>query len=564
MATKKKRPSSDELKGLLLEGDFGAKNDDPLPLTDPVSTTQMVLKLDDIIPYDKNPRREKNPAYDDIKASIRSKKQLNNNFNVTRRPGDKKFMVESGGNTRLQILKELYQETGDEVFNTVHCLFVPWKSEAAVLSAHLIENEMRGDMTLIDKAYAVQTLRDELEAEQNKTLSDREFTRVASDIGYKISPKHLRRFQYAIKLDQMIPQVLKQGLGGNKIDQIKKVEKAYADYCADKTEQFDAIFAEVMEESDTDDYWDFDEVRRDLDERLAEATGIRENLLRLEVDAILFDRPGEVDFGATPPENNNQAQFAPINQAASSNQPDDPEITQETSASQEIPDKNSQVFLDENAVHYAESGLESNHDMAIMKNETETPDGSGDATQKEGAQKPVSKVHRIHFFWEKGYNLVMKIGKNVGINTHCIMPAKCGMGFYLDRPNEQLIKIGFDEAEQIHFPIHTPKSLAWWMLVSTALQLPIDQKTASMWSHTMLYQDMLFEQQNGGILPNELGLLVGGIPYLPFDLGRFMQSTDISDVLFTDIFRLMENCRDIQKHFSDEQIWAAPITSGEE
>ncbi len=65
-------------------------------------------------------------------------------------------MVESGGNTRLAILNELYLETGDEAFNTVHCLFVPWKSEAAVLSAHLIENEMRGDMTLIVRRYLAQ------------------------------------------------------------------------------------------------------------------------------------------------------------------------------------------------------------------------------------------------------------------------------------------------------------------------------------------------------------------------------------------------------------------------
>jgi ParB family protein of integrating conjugative element (PFGI_1 class) len=142
----KKRPSSEDVKNLLLEGNFGLSTDDALPLTDPISTTQMVLKLEDIKPYDKNPRRERNPEYEKIKASIRSKKQLNNNFNVTRRPGDDLLMVESGGNTRLSILKELYKETADEAFNTVHCLFVPWTSESSILTAHLIENEMRGDM----------------------------------------------------------------------------------------------------------------------------------------------------------------------------------------------------------------------------------------------------------------------------------------------------------------------------------------------------------------------------------------------------------------------------------
>ncbi|PKM10305.1 MAG: hypothetical protein CVV13_13575 [Gammaproteobacteria bacterium HGW-Gammaproteobacteria-3] len=54
------------MKGLLLEGHFGGV-DDALSQTDPLSTTQLVLHLDD------------------IKASILGKKQLNNNFNVTRK-----------------------------------------------------------------------------------------------------------------------------------------------------------------------------------------------------------------------------------------------------------------------------------------------------------------------------------------------------------------------------------------------------------------------------------------------------------------------------------------------
>ncbi|HDN27055.1 MAG TPA: hypothetical protein ENG03_08180, partial [Thioploca sp.] len=291
-ATKsKKRPSSEDVKKLLLEGNFGISTDEALLLTDPISTTQMVLKIEDIKPYDKNPRREKNPAYEEIKASIRSKKKLNNNFNVTRRPGDDFFMVESGGNTRLKILKELYKETADEAFNTVHCLFIPWKSESTILTAHLIENEMRGDMILIDKAYAVQELKRELEVEESGTLSDKKFTQLAAAIGYKISRTHLIRFNYALELDQMIPLILRTGIGGHKIDHIKKVHKAYRQYCEDKIEQFDAVFMAVMSESNTEEFWDFDQIRLELDDRLSELTGVRYNLLRLEVDAILFNQP---------------------------------------------------------------------------------------------------------------------------------------------------------------------------------------------------------------------------------------------------------------------------------
>ena len=128
--TTKARATKKQVQDMLLEGNFAEHTDTPITLSDPLTVTQMILKLSEIKAYDKNPRKEKNPLYDEIKASVLSNKRLNNNFNITRRPGDNLFMVESGGNTRLQILNELYNETGDEAFNQVQCLFVPWSSTA--------------------------------------------------------------------------------------------------------------------------------------------------------------------------------------------------------------------------------------------------------------------------------------------------------------------------------------------------------------------------------------------------------------------------------------------------
>jgi hypothetical protein len=53
-----------DVRGLLLEGNFGVSRE--LPVSDPLTTTQMVLEIDRIKPYDHNPRREINPRYDDI------------------------------------------------------------------------------------------------------------------------------------------------------------------------------------------------------------------------------------------------------------------------------------------------------------------------------------------------------------------------------------------------------------------------------------------------------------------------------------------------------------------
>ena len=291
--TVKKRPTNEEIKGLLLEGNFGSSNDKPLPSSDPLSTTQMILKLAEIKPYDKNPRRERNPKYDEIKSSIRSKKTLNNNFNVTRRPGDDLYMI------------ELYMETADEAFNAIHCLFVPWHSESSVLTAHLIENEMRGDMMLIDKAYAVKELKQELEAEEDKVISDREFTKITLKAGYKISPSLLVRFNYAIKLDQMIPTVLRSGIGGTRLDFIKKVEKAYREVCKAHQNQFDVAFMEIMSVNDTDENFDFDQVRNELDRVLEGIVGARSNIIYMRVNQIVENNPGNREDAFEPdPEQN--------------------------------------------------------------------------------------------------------------------------------------------------------------------------------------------------------------------------------------------------------------------
>ncbi|MCG5526610.1 hypothetical protein LRB11_17035, partial [Ectothiorhodospira haloalkaliphila] len=136
------RPESPDVGAMLREGHF-ARPDEPPASADPVTVTQMILEISRIQPYDRNPRRERNPRYDEIKQSIRAQRGLNNALEITRRPGDPHYMVRAGGNTRLEILKELLAQTGDACFAQVHCLFHPWTHEAAVLTAHLVENELR-------------------------------------------------------------------------------------------------------------------------------------------------------------------------------------------------------------------------------------------------------------------------------------------------------------------------------------------------------------------------------------------------------------------------------------
>lgn len=83
------------------------------------------VSLEQIQPFSLNPRVTRNPGYDVLKTSILAR-GLDNPPVLTRRPGDEKYMLASGGNTRLAILNELWQETQDECYHRVCWPFRPW------------------------------------------------------------------------------------------------------------------------------------------------------------------------------------------------------------------------------------------------------------------------------------------------------------------------------------------------------------------------------------------------------------------------------------------------------
>jgi ParB family protein of integrating conjugative element (PFGI_1 class) len=272
------------------------------PLNDKEKTHHKLLTIDQIVPYDRNPRRVTNPRYAEIKAAIRAAGKLNNLLSVIRRPGATLYMVGSGGNTRLQILHELWQETNDETFYKTDCLIVPWQSESHVLSAHLIENELRGDMTLIDKAVAINDLKAQLENESGQALSRNEFIRQLTTKGYPVSKRQLIRFEYAANfLEPLIPIALNAGFGGERIDRLHKIQFGYAKCLAEfgATQNFEPMFAQALTEHDDEDL-DIDALQRSLDNYIVNCTGEPLNRVRLHVDTLLLDKSGEQETSLGP------------------------------------------------------------------------------------------------------------------------------------------------------------------------------------------------------------------------------------------------------------------------
>ena len=102
---------------------------EPQPVETQSASVSLMLDVSKIQPYERNPRHGRNPEYDRIKDSIRSQ-GLDQPLVITQRPGATDYIVHAGGNTRLLILKELIEETGDTRFSQVSCLFRPWNRES--------------------------------------------------------------------------------------------------------------------------------------------------------------------------------------------------------------------------------------------------------------------------------------------------------------------------------------------------------------------------------------------------------------------------------------------------
>ena len=188
------------------------------------------INLDDIHEFALNPRRADNPLFAEIKASIATI-GLQQPLKVTRRPGEAGYTLYDGGNTRLRALKQLWQETHDEKFFYQRCHFVPYVSDADILLHHMVENEVRGEMTLLDKSLAVWRLKSLYEQGQGKSLSVRDLAELLASQGWAIKRSSVSVFVFTAQyLADCLPQALAAGMGRARIEEIRKTFHAIRKY----------------------------------------------------------------------------------------------------------------------------------------------------------------------------------------------------------------------------------------------------------------------------------------------------------------------------------------------
>lgn len=177
-----------------------------------------------------NPRHTKGDNYESIKQSIRNI-GLQSMLTVTRVPGKERYSLYNGGNTRLTILKELYDEYLDagetekaERLRHQQCRFVPYTDDLDSLIKQVAENDERSPMTLIDKARAVFQIREMyLKHYKVDDVSDSKLVKYIHSLGWtSINRQSVLELSFAFDaLESVIPLALDAGMGRPKIQQLR-------------------------------------------------------------------------------------------------------------------------------------------------------------------------------------------------------------------------------------------------------------------------------------------------------------------------------------------------------
>ncbi len=220
----------------------------------------LTLDIDQIQAYEHNPRLLQNPKWQEIEASILASGGLTQALSVTKRPGDQKYTVHQGGNTRLRILEELYKKTSDVRYRQVRVEVQPYTNEHDLAALHDRENACRGDLIFIERAWS-KYRQYELSCQENPagSLTARAFI---ADLGHRYGDattvETFSRMKFAVEvIYQHVPTCLVQGgMSERAVRQLIKIrtalERVWLDHKVGTKKDFEGVFFELLARQDRD------------------------------------------------------------------------------------------------------------------------------------------------------------------------------------------------------------------------------------------------------------------------------------------------------------------------
>ncbi|MDX2477224.1 MAG: ParB N-terminal domain-containing protein [Gammaproteobacteria bacterium] len=488
----------------------------------------IVLSIDSIKPYERNPRRSENPEYDRIKESIRVT-GLDQPLVVTQPPESTDYIVHSGGNTRLLALKYLYEETGDIRFGEIHCLFKPWVCESDVLLAHLRENDLRGELIFIDKARAVfdikQLLEEELEIDE---LSQRKLQSVLDDAGYRLNQGLISRMAYTVnRLYPLIPQALNAGLGRPQAVQIRILDRAacriWFKYKLGDEEEYDEVFTTLSRRYDSPD-WDIGLLQSAIETEISEQAEVSIQTIRVELDAQIAGRELTIpEFDDDIEADDHDLSHSPEPASSMASFPDDA-IPSGTENNARPPGED--PFIDK-------PGSTSNSESTEL-------DHSFDETESTVGQVlnfSTSTPDDLKSLRGRAWTLASRLAQRNGMADLVEPISGKGLGFILrDVPDPAL-------ADQLDNDSLSQVSMVWWHLAASAEMTvaPVDSIAPTLPANSVLRRAL--EQQDAGLLFNSVWTLDPG--HTGNKLWRCLGEQDWSDMLnLMDTYRRIHHLAD--------------------
>lgn len=512
----------------------------------PDTTIPMQVEITRIKAYDRNPRRSDNPEYDRIKASIHAD-GMDQPLVITCRPGETDYVVHAGGNTRLRILQELYEETGDEAFYRVHCLYRPWNHESDVLLAHLRENDLRGGLSFIDKAQAVFDAKQLLEAEMGiDSLSQRRLETILRDRGYSLSHGLISQMGYAVQiLLPVIPQALQSGLGRPQVERIRALDRAARGIWKKRDlgddETFDAVLATLCGRYDGPE-WDLELLRSAIETEIAEEAEVNIHTIRVELDARLVGRdidlsiPDGEDGAVTSGDEDTSSRATPVKVKDVAGIQTSGDHQRDSTAA--IPDDETPVVQGSSQGIAPNASEEESEDLPDAPIESHVRSIQSVETQSITLGQPGPTD--LKSLRARAWTLAARLAQRNGIGELVTPLSGKGLGFILrDVPDSSL-------ADQLDADTLGQVSMLWWHLAACAEMTvaPLEAVMSTLSAESILRQAL--ENQDAGLLFNSVWTLDPG--HTGYRLWRQLSAQDWQDLL-----NLMDTYRHIHRVAEDSQ-----------
>lgn len=176
------------------------------------------------------------------------------------------------------ILVELWEETKDERFRRIQCIFKPWPGRLKCVIGHLAENDVRGDLLFIEKALGIAKAKCIYEEQIGKKISQRELELFLRTEGYPITQSNISRMEYTLEnLYPYMPTLLNSGMGKGQVIQLislrSAAQKAWNDFSTSVpvTNDFDTVFGTVCSSVDDPDHYTLETFKDELIAALLQA-----------------------------------------------------------------------------------------------------------------------------------------------------------------------------------------------------------------------------------------------------------------------------------------------------